>query len=1323
MTAAKTLRVLRTAARHDGAQIDLQVEPGGEALCARIGWLASSLPGSGEEALRRLCQAADQLGVLLRIARPPAEAVKVQELLGRHGFVMSESAVGDLVREALPGRSSTLKEKGRTQSFDDWLDGSKVVNDRGEPLILYHGTTAVVDDFDLSFSGSDGIQYALPAVFATTDPELASEYALNKFNRNIADAMRSLQRHKNLNPGDYGPEYEACYQAVRSALAQARGVGEFGGGANVMPVLMSLRNPLQIDAAGLRAMDVLPQAIPRAATEGHDGLIVRNLVDRAVDNSNNPADVYIALSSSRVKSAIAYRGAASAREQAVMYSFAGKRSATAHLDGLTRAWQWLDEGGDPELVRRETGWHVGIDGQPRYEISDHLAFLKGTGTFGEILMARRAALRTEGPTYLPDVLYHPELFDAYPSLREIEVRFVPTGVRANARIGDDVFLEVRETLPAGDALSSILHETQHLIQIIERFAPGGSPGEAFADGPAQSVAIDIYRSMLVDAIRPLTFENFAAGRLGAEEAAEDARLSYQQYLAEHERHSTSPAVGKDVEKRAAMVWYRRLAGEIEARNVQARQHLDIQARRVLPPSMTADRVPEQAIVLPADTRRQEHLPLVPRVFHGTSQDFDAFAPNERGLFFAEDRDRAAAYVAVRKGACARVIEAELDIRKPWSYIYYGLDVPYRDMVDQSPAALMAQGYDGTYMAREQVWVAFRPEQVRVVASHPVELPSRATEASPVAPRGFGESPRFSHAQGTGDISSPFDFSTDARFQHLFYGQPTPQEIRAFSAWLRGRPNDFVRLYHGTAAVNPIYEKGILPTSTGRRNSIQSSSGYVYLSVFPGMARDFGRYAALNRPAADDGARVAVYPVTRTIRSLLADLDQLRNRRHYSGEHVGNSLAESLVHGRGARVRGRVDVSSLGPALRYRARELEAMSGQESVADGLQGVAVHSRARPLIAGHEDGILYSFAGEQAATADLVGLGSVRAAVRGGASPEEQRARLGWFKGADQRWRFEIDDSGARLLPALRSLHRGGYPSCTIASVTYRPVEGGGFDVCLNPPNPQRTDDFIHLYAASRELVAALLPADALLQMVRGEGEEDLIGDFEEGRRLEHPFEFGGMNVLALDQVLHHPLLFKAYPALRSLCVQVDPSLGLGAALVSLEDGTHVLRVGRAHQLSNMMHEIQHAIQTIEGFAMGGSPGVFRDRQSTVLPIEIINEALTIAELSTTSGQPVSSIRQRPPRVLRDASDAAWDLAAVRSTACLRREFGVALTSLSPLESYMRLAGEVEARNVQRRLGFDEEKRRQLAPSTTADRAEADLLLEMEPALPEAGVRPRE
>jgi hypothetical protein len=112
------------------------------------------------------------------------------------------------------------------------------------------------------------------------------------------------------------------------------------------------------------------------------------------------------------------------------------------------------------------------------------------------------------------------------------------------------------------------------------------------------------------------------------------------------------------------------------------------------------------------------------VFHGTCFEFDEFDSNPRGIFFSQDRQKALSYCGVhaRKPGAAvpRLIEARLRIRNPWNYVSYGLDVPYRDQLDQSCPALMKKGYDGLFMPEEGVWVAFDARQVRIAHSEPVE---------------------------------------------------------------------------------------------------------------------------------------------------------------------------------------------------------------------------------------------------------------------------------------------------------------------------------------------------------------------------------------------------------------------------------------------------------------------------------------------------------------------------------------------------------------------------------------------------------------------------
>lgn len=103
-------------------------------------------------------------------------------------------------------------------------------------------------------------------------------------------------------------------------------------------------------------------------------------------------------------------------------------------------------------------------------------------------------------------------------------------------------------------------------------------------------------------------------------------------------------------------------------------------------------------------------PLV--VYHATGADFQGFAPNERGIFFAEDPAAAEPYSRIRRDASPNIIPVYLSVKNPWTMVRYGDEVPYSKQVDQSVEALRAKGYDGTYDPKDKVWTVFDPQQAK-----------------------------------------------------------------------------------------------------------------------------------------------------------------------------------------------------------------------------------------------------------------------------------------------------------------------------------------------------------------------------------------------------------------------------------------------------------------------------------------------------------------------------------------------------------------------------------------------------------------------------------
>jgi hypothetical protein len=221
-------------------------------------------------------------------------------------------------------------------NFWRWFKGSKVTNEGGAPLVVYHGTTADLSAFDLGFSGSDGVAYERPAIFATDDARVASDYARNKRNRNIADAGRAFQRYKNENSGVYDEEYERLFDAYKAA---GRKEGwDVGVGANVLPLYLSIQNPLEVDGSGQRFMQVMPDAVKQASAEGRDGVIVRNVIDHASPASEYPVTVYIAFRPEQIKSATGNSGDFSPEDDRVSFS---RSAVTGQV--LPKTWQAPDE--------------------------------------------------------------------------------------------------------------------------------------------------------------------------------------------------------------------------------------------------------------------------------------------------------------------------------------------------------------------------------------------------------------------------------------------------------------------------------------------------------------------------------------------------------------------------------------------------------------------------------------------------------------------------------------------------------------------------------------------------------------------------------------------------------------------------------------------------------------------------------------------------------------------------------------------------------------------------------------------------------------------
>jgi len=364
-----------------------------------------------------------------------------------------------------------------------------------------------------------------------------------------------------------------------------------------------------------------------------------------------------------------------------------------------------------------------------------------------------------------------------------------------------------------------------------------------------------------------------------------------------------------------------------------------------------------------------------------------------------------------------------------------------------------------------------------------------------------------------------------------------------------------------------------------------------------------------------------------------------------------------------------------------------------------------------------VLNQFAGQGALTADLGALKAAQDRVAAGEDAETVRRETGWHTGTDGKWRFEISDADARLTPAIKSLDRGGYDAADMQEVTYRKNDDGTYSVALMHEGAKDSSGFVNLDSVPEEVVRAILPDDVFAAVQRGDGEADFIGaNLDDAKTIKMPFRFDGMNALPLDMVIDHPALFAAYPALRQVMVKVDPKVGIGGSLAEMGDGTFVITVGQGQKQSTMLHEIQHAIQSHEGFARGGaSRDAFADPRMRPGATKAGRDAAfaLLAEKLAELKQP-DSIEQfarnawGTNEITKELEASYADYVKTVSEAAVAPNIQRAAQEWAAKEWYRRLAGEVEARNTQARASMSDAERRATSPQSTADVAERDQIV---------------
>jgi hypothetical protein len=232
---------------------------------------------------------------------------------------------------------------------------------------------------------------------------------------------------------------------------------------------------------------------------------------------------------------------------------------------------------------------------------------------------------------------------------------------------------------------------------------------------------------------------------------------------------------------------------------------------------------------------------------------------------------------------------------------------------------------------------------------------------------------------------------------------------------------------------------------------------------------------------------------------------------------------------------------------------------------------------------------FAGINALTADKEALAKAQQMIAQGVEPAKVWHETGWGQGADGKWRFEIDDSKARLRDyqftpkdAYEYAKRNAFISGDEQMIN-RAKSMGEY---ASMTKAQLRDEYKR---TGNEIVDAAINGDiekAKLLSEKRSGLDSLLSQMSNR-------EYG-----KASSFIAHGDLGQAYPDAYKIHTRISPE-DVGTASAHYNKGNDFqserIVMGRKpifeSDKSTMLHELQHAIQQREGFARGGNPEQFK------------------------------------------------------------------------------------------------------------------------------------
>lgn len=369
-------------------------------------------------------------------------------------------------------------------------------------------------------------------------------------------------------------------------------------------------------------------------------------------------------------------------------------------------------------------------------------------------------------------------------------------------------------------------------------------------------------------------------------------------------------------------------------------------------------------------------------------------------------------------------------------------------------------------------------------------------------------------------------------------------------------------------------------------------------------------------------------------------------------------------------------------------------------------------------------YQFAGTQSQTAALDELERAKGLLAQGVNAEDIRKQTGWFKGVDGKWRYEISDADATINEEEIERISEGENLREQKKSLLSEIDAYRKEMINNP------DDY---------------PEGYLSKLI-----DDLYDKIDE---IDYKIDNGYITKGArLEEILNHEKLYAAYPYMRNIMVYVKKLPEATGGQFVVNRGIIEIDYSRTSPeelKSILMHEIQHIIQTKEGFSSGGNLSIAkaykaqkeklaRENFSKVLERKIkeklqniivkglskeqiedlfgkYNDNLNTFFNNEATDEEIANAEKRYKNALEEYNVSEDEFEQAIKYAKASDVYGEALAEtesnlqdVSNYDVYKRFYGEVEARNTQTRINMTDAERMELSPERTQDVKNAEAIV---------------